>query len=109
MIATVTKAGNIIVWHIPTQENWGAFAGGFEEVTENVEYQEREDEFDIEDETALAQRKERQEEEDVDIVGQDEVEDGDGMAVEDVDIGWARAESGQDNERWMFQVRSLEE
>lgn len=39
--------GNILIWHCPTEERWGAFAGGFEEVDENVEYEEREDEFDI--------------------------------------------------------------
>ena len=39
--------GNIFIWHCPTEERWGAFAGGFEEVDENVEYEEREDEFDI--------------------------------------------------------------
>ena len=36
-----------MIWHAPTQERWGAFAGGFEEVDENVEYEEHEDEFDI--------------------------------------------------------------
>lgn len=40
-------SGNILLWHNPTPERWGAFAGGFEEVDENVEYEEREDEFDI--------------------------------------------------------------
>jgi len=43
----VTKQGNILVWHCPHPERWGAFAGGFEEVDENVEYEEKEDEFDI--------------------------------------------------------------
>ena len=46
-IASTTKQGNILIWHCPTPERWGAFAGGFEEVDENVEYEEREDEFDI--------------------------------------------------------------
>jgi hypothetical protein len=36
-----------LIWHCPTPERWGAFASGFEEVDENVEYEEREDEFDI--------------------------------------------------------------
>jgi COMPASS component SWD1 len=35
------------VWHHPIPERWGAFAGGFEEVDENVVYEECEDEFDI--------------------------------------------------------------
>ena len=40
-IASTTKQGNILIWHCPTPERWGAFAGGFEEVDENVEYEER--------------------------------------------------------------------
>ena len=47
IIASVSSQGNIFIWHCPTTERWGAFAGGFEEVDENVEYEEREDEFDI--------------------------------------------------------------
>jgi len=39
--------GNILIWHCPKAERWGAFAGGFEEVDENINYEEREDEFDI--------------------------------------------------------------
>lgn len=46
-IASTTNQGNILIWHSPNPERWGAFAGGFEEVDENVEYEEREDEFDI--------------------------------------------------------------
>lgn len=36
-----------MVWHTPTPERWGAFAGGFEEVDENIDYEEKEDEFDL--------------------------------------------------------------
>ena len=46
-IASVTNQGNIFIWHCPTEERWGAFMAGFEEVDENVEYEEHEDEFDI--------------------------------------------------------------
>jgi hypothetical protein len=46
-IVSTTNHGNILLWHCPSPERWGAFAGGFEEVDENVEYEEREDEFDI--------------------------------------------------------------
>ena len=47
MIASTTSQGTVLVWHYPNPERWGAFAGGFEEVDENVVYEEREDEFDI--------------------------------------------------------------
>ena len=46
-IVSTTNHGNILIWHCASPERWGAFAGGFEEVDENVEYAEREDEFDI--------------------------------------------------------------
>ena len=46
-IASTTNSGNILLWHCPTPERWGAFAGGFEEFDENAEYEEREDEFDL--------------------------------------------------------------
>ncbi|KAF6762420.1 COMPASS complex protein [Ephemerocybe angulata] len=65
--ASTTNQGNIHIWHCPNPERWGAFAGGFEEVDENVEYEEKENEFDIEDEAVLLERKMKAEEEDVDI------------------------------------------
>ena len=46
-IISTTNTGNILLWHSPLSERWGAFAGGFEEVDENIEYEEREDEFDV--------------------------------------------------------------
>ncbi|KAF8164304.1 COMPASS complex protein [Pholiota molesta] len=67
MLASTTNQGSVLIWHCPNPERWGAFAGGFEEVDENVEYEEREDEFDIEDEAVLFERKMRAEEEEVDI------------------------------------------
>ncbi|KAF7330766.1 COMPASS complex protein [Mycena venus] len=62
-IASTTNQGNILIWHCPHPERWGAFAGGFEELDENVEYEEREDEFDIEDEADMIRRKMKEEEE----------------------------------------------
>jgi COMPASS component SWD1 len=46
-MASTTNQGNILIWHCPTLEKWSAFAGDFEELDENVEYVEKEDEFDI--------------------------------------------------------------
>ncbi|KAG2014116.1 hypothetical protein CC2G_010959 [Coprinopsis cinerea AmutBmut pab1-1] len=67
IIASTTNIGNVLIWHSPHPERWGAFAGGFEEVDENVEYEEREDEFDIEDEETILERKMKAEEDKVDI------------------------------------------
>ena len=48
-VCSTTSHGNILLWHLGCllPERWGASAGGFEEVEENVEYGEREDEFDF--------------------------------------------------------------
>lgn len=46
-LASTTNQGSILIWHCPSPERWGAFAGGFEEADENVMYEEGESEFDI--------------------------------------------------------------
>jgi COMPASS component SWD1 len=43
----VATSGSIHLWQRTYPDNWAAFAPGFEELEENVEYDEREDEFDI--------------------------------------------------------------
>lgn len=47
VIASVATSGSIHLWTRTYPDNWAAFAPGFEELEENVEYDEREDEFDI--------------------------------------------------------------
>ncbi|KAI0772532.1 WD40 repeat-like protein [Trametes elegans] len=109
-IASVTNLGNILIWHCPTEERWGAFAGGFEEVDENVEYEEHEDEFDIEDEAEIARRKMLEEEEDVDIEGG--VVDPADIAADhmrqysenDEDVAWALDEDDEDDRDWQMKV-----
>ncbi|KAL5488231.1 SWD1 [Sanghuangporus weigelae] len=107
-IASTTKTGDILLWHCPTPERWGAFAGGFEECDENVEYEEREDEFDIEDEDEMAQRKMREEDADVDINGVDEVLDATEIElrreVKDEDILWAEDEPDDDTKTWKMKL-----
>ncbi|BGP08186.1 chromatin binding protein [Rhodotorula toruloides] len=56
LIASVSSLGMIHTWVTPIVENWSAYAPGFEELDENREYEEREDEFDFEDETAIRRR-----------------------------------------------------
>jgi len=104
-MASTTVHGNILIWHVPSPEKWGAFAGGFEEVDENVEYQEQEDEFDIEDENVLINRKMKEEEVEVDIDpdGQSErtpKDDG----VRDIDALWADEDPDDDFEGWRFKT-----
>ncbi|KAJ6627441.1 WD40-repeat-containing domain protein [Mycena sp. CBHHK59/15] len=108
-IASTTNQGNILIWHCPHPERWGAFAGGFEELDENVEYEEREDEFDIEDETAMIARKMKEEEEEVDI---DTVPEAakprdvqlHGVLPGDEDVAWADEEPDDDLEGWKMNV-----
>jgi len=118
-IASTTNQGNILIWHCPTPERWGAFAGGFEEVDENVEYEEREDEFDIEDESELQRRKMKQEEEPIDIDRMEDIvqmipeSNGYGQpaaaglhetAETDEDALWADEEPDDDMRGWKMKV-----
>ncbi|KAI0317746.1 quinon protein alcohol dehydrogenase-like superfamily [Amylostereum chailletii] len=107
-IVSTTNQGNVLIWHCPTPERWGAFAGGFEEVDENVEYEEREDEFDIEDESEIALRKMKQEEEEVDVEsGVDvdgESEGGRVNGEQDEDLTWAEDEPDEDGRGWKMKL-----
>ncbi|EGO01504.1 hypothetical protein SERLA73DRAFT_70684 [Serpula lacrymans var. lacrymans S7.3] len=128
-IASTTNQGNILIWHCPTPERWGAFAGGFEEVDENVVYEEKEDEFDIvsgltpfvswvfalecvggtgeEDESELAMRKKKQEDEEVDVMGgvmEEEDANVISMDVDDEDVEWADDEPDDDLKGWKMPI-----
>ncbi|WRT70759.1 uncharacterized protein IL334_007758 [Kwoniella shivajii] len=68
VIASISTSGDINIWQTSSPDNWAAFAPGFEELEENVEYDEREDEFDIEDESDLARRKNLEEDLLIDVL-----------------------------------------
>lgn len=68
LLLSVSVSGPINIWFTPTAENWSAYAPGFVELEENIEYQEGEDEFDLEDEDEVTRRKHDEEEADVDAL-----------------------------------------
>ncbi|KAL0570490.1 chromatin binding protein [Marasmius crinis-equi] len=105
-IVSTALHGNILLWHSPNPERWGAFAGGFEEVDENVVYEEKEDEFDIEDEEEIFKRKMKGEEVDVDV---DAVEDDTDkkpqfLPQENEDDEWADLEPDNDCTTWKMKI-----
>ncbi|KAL9937172.1 hypothetical protein V8E36_003581 [Tilletia maclaganii] len=69
VIASVCSTGAIHLWFSKSEEAWSAYAPQFEELEENIQYEEREEEFDLEDEDELSRRKQDEEEALVDITG----------------------------------------
>ncbi|KJE88843.1 hypothetical protein CAOG_000421 [Capsaspora owczarzaki ATCC 30864] len=67
IIVSISFSGTIFVWNIKRVENWSAFAPDFAELEENVEYVEREDEFDIIDEEQVKKKKTLDEDELIDV------------------------------------------
>lgn len=75
------ESGRIHVWSIIPEQRWSALAPDFAEVDENVEYIEREDEFDIHPQEEIQKRRLDLEDEDIDVLTVDPVK---GEIVEDV-------------------------
>ncbi|TGZ84294.1 WD40 repeat-like protein [Ascodesmis nigricans] len=68
MIAAVgLETGSIYIWGVVQPQRWSALAPDFGELEENLEYEEREDEFDIHPEEETKKRRRRQETEKVDV------------------------------------------
>jgi hypothetical protein len=65
------ETGRIYIWSVTSPQKWSALAPDFVEVEENVEYIEREDEFDIYAQEELHQRRLEAEDEDVDVLTMD--------------------------------------
>lgn len=60
-ILVSVSSGLVSIWARPQIENWSAFAPDFKELDENLEYDEKETEFDIEDEDVEKQKREKRE------------------------------------------------
>lgn len=62
------ETGRIYIWSVISPQKWSALAPDFAEVEENVEYIEREDEFDIYGQEEIHRRRLDAEDEDVDVM-----------------------------------------
>lgn len=74
--AVGVDSGRVWLWSILQPQRWSALAPDFLEVEENVEYIEREDEFDIQPLEELHKRRLNQEDEEVDVLTVDPVKSG---------------------------------
>ncbi|KAJ3365962.1 chromatin binding protein [Allomyces javanicus] len=50
---SLSQKGTMYVWNTKPRDRWSAFAPDFKEIEDNVEYEEREDEFDLVEEPTL--------------------------------------------------------
>ncbi|KAK3062529.1 hypothetical protein LTS18_003882 [Coniosporium uncinatum] len=66
--AVGVDTGRVYLWSILTPQRWSALAPDFAEVEENVEYVEKEDEFDIQPIEEIHKRRLDLEDEDVDVL-----------------------------------------
>lgn len=68
VVAVGLESGRIYIWATTNPQRWSALAPDFAEVEENVEYEEREDEFDIQPVEDVKKRRLHLETEEVDVV-----------------------------------------
>lgn len=68
LACTSIETGSISIYSVQPQQKWSALAPDFTEVTENVEYVEREDEFDTYPDVEQERRRVEREDEEVDVL-----------------------------------------
>lgn len=71
---TGLDTGTVYLWTVTFPQKWSALAPDFVEIEENIDYEEKEDEFDIVGEDALKKRLLEGEEVWVDVITEDEVD-----------------------------------
>jgi COMPASS component SWD1 len=62
------ETGRINIWSVTSPQRWSALAPDFVEVEENVQYAEKEDEFDILEQEVIAKRRLDREDENVEVL-----------------------------------------
>ncbi|XP_026462060.1 retinoblastoma-binding protein 5 homolog [Ctenocephalides felis] len=92
IIASISS-GVVSVWAQNQVENWSAFAPDFKELDENVEYEERESEFDVKDEDKS-----------VDLSGEDKQDEDFEVDVTKVDVvaAFCSTDEGSDDDSLQF-------
>ncbi|KAK4191804.1 SWD1-like protein [Podospora australis] len=73
LVACGAETGRINIWSVTSPQKWSALAPDFEEVEDNVEYIEKEDEFDIHPHEEIQKRRLDREDETVDTLGVENV------------------------------------
>lgn len=66
--STGLDSGTIYLWLVPFPQKWSALAPDFVEIEENIEYEEKEDEFDIIDDDLLNKKRLQEEDLQVDVL-----------------------------------------
>lgn len=75
------ETGRIYIWSVVSPQKWSALAPDFAEVEENVEYIEKEDEFDIYAQEEIHRRRLDAEDEDVDVLTVDQTKGTEGFRM----------------------------
>ncbi|KAJ3299433.1 Retinoblastoma-binding protein 5 [Borealophlyctis nickersoniae] len=73
IIASVSHYGTIYIWSVNYVQNYSAFAPSFAELEDNVEYEEREDEFDVEEEERKPEKPPEDDSFEIDVVAVDRI------------------------------------
>jgi COMPASS component SWD1 len=92
------ETGRIYIWSVISPQKWSALAPDFDEVEENVEYIEKEDEFDIYAQEEIHRRRLDAEDEDVDVLAMDAPKPLDGIESFQMPILFNLGESDSEDE-----------